>query len=138
MKLDIKSMLILILLGFTLLFGYKWYFDTNNSEYKKELKELRNQNKVLQKERDSINYNLRVLELDLLKLTETEKQLTLKIDSLNIEIISAKINANKNKEEFNKLKKELADTKKRIEYLKNNPPNRTDDFLINSLKNKLK
>jgi uncharacterized coiled-coil DUF342 family protein len=138
MKLDIKSMLILILLGFTLLFGYKWYFDTNNSEYKKELKELRNQNKVLQKERDSINYNLRVLELDLLKLTETEKQLTLKIDSLNIEIISAKINANKNKEEFNKLKKELADTKKRIEYLKNNPPNRTDDVLINSLKNKLK
>lgn len=138
MKLDIKSILIIVLLGFTLIFGYNWYFDTNNSVYKKELKELRDSNKVLQNQRDSINYKIKVLELDLLNLVKNENILNGKIESLNIEIEAAKANANKNKTELNKLKKKLIETRKNIADLKQTPHNRTGDDLINSLKNNLK
>jgi chromosome segregation ATPase len=138
MKLDIKSILIIVLLGFTLIFGYKWYFDTNNSVYKKELKELRDSNKVLQDQRDSINYKLEVLELDLLNLIKNEDVLNSKIELLSIEIEAAKANANKSKAELNKLKKELIETRRKIDNLKQNPPNRTGEDLINSLKNNLK
>jgi len=36
------------------------------------------------------------------------------------------------------MRKELEETRKKIEEIKNNPPNRTGDALLESLKNKTK
>lgn len=138
MKLDLKSILIIVLLGLTLLFGYRWYFDTDNSNYKNQLKDLKNQNEILKKQRDSVDIKINLLESDLLKLIENEKSLLVKIGLMTAEIDSAKKNAAKSKLELERLKTELYNTKKKIEHLKKNPPNRTGDDLLNSLKTKLK
>jgi chromosome segregation ATPase len=138
MKIDVKSILIIVFLTISLFFGYKWYFDTDNSNYKNQIKELRIQNRFLEKQRDSINVKINLLETELLKLTESEKTLLIKIGSLSAEIESAKKNANKSKTELEKLRTELANTREKIKHFKNNPPNRTGDNLLNSLKNKLK
>jgi chromosome segregation ATPase len=138
MKIDSKSILIIVFLIISLFFGYKWYFNTDNSNYKNQIEELRIQNQFLEKQRDSINVKINLLENNLLTLTESEKTLLIKIESLSSEIESAKKNANKSKSELEKLRAELANTIKKIEHLKSNPPNRTGDDLLNSLKNKLK
>jgi chromosome segregation ATPase len=138
MKLDIKSILILILLFGCLIFGYMWYFNTDNTDYKKELKELREDNKMLQEQRDSINHELKILESDFLILKTNESFYLDKIDKLEIEIEKAKNNANKSKAELDKIRKELAEVRKKIQEFKNNPPVLTDDDLLNSLKINLK
>lgn len=138
MKLDIKSILILILLGFTLIFGYKWYYGTDNNDYKNKIKELRDSNDLLEKQRDSIRVRLVNLKNDLDILKDKEELLNSEIDNMRIEIEKAKANSNKSKSELDKLKSELKETRKRIDYLKDNPPNRTGDDLIRSLKNNLK
>jgi len=138
MKLDIKSILILVLLGFCLLFGHKWYFSTGNSEYKKQLKELRVNNKILQNQRDSINVVLKELEVDFDDLKEGEKIFQQKIDSMNIEIDLSKLRVLKLKDELDKLKGDLSETRKKIKELKENPSNREGNELLNSLKNNLK
>jgi chromosome segregation ATPase len=138
MKLDIKNLLILILLVFSLFFGYKWYFSTGNSDYKKELKDLNEKNKALQAQRDSINIEIKKLEYDFLKLKEKEFFLVQKIDSMSTEIELVKSRAAKSKKELDKLRGDLSETRKKIEELKENPVNRTGDSLLNSLKNNLK
>jgi len=135
MKLDIKSILILVLLGFCLLFGYKWYFSTGNSEYKKQLKELRDSNRLLQSQRDSINIELKSLKTDFTLLKSEELSLKIDIEKLTEEIEITKANASKSKSELNKLKKDLLESRKKIEELKSNPTNRVGDELLNSLKN---
>lgn len=138
MKLDIKSILILILLVFSLFFGYKWYYGTDYNDYKNKIKELRGSNNLLKSQRDSIRVILVNLKNDLDLLKDKEDLLNSEIDSMRIEIENAKTNSNKSKSELDKLKSELKETRKRIDYLKDNPPNRTGDDLIQSLKNNLK
>ena len=50
----------------------------------------------------------------------------------------AEAEANKSKANLNKLKNDLAETQHKIEEIKNHPPNRTGDALLESLKNKTK
>jgi septal ring factor EnvC (AmiA/AmiB activator) len=132
MKLDIKSILILVLLAGCLIFGYMWYFKSDN--VKSELKELRADNERIKKERDSINIHLRALEVNFTKLKQNEKFLQQKINDLELEIERSKQKANKSQAELNKLRLRLEETRRKIKELKNNPPNRTDDDLLNSLK----
>ena len=50
----------------------------------------------------------------------------------------AEIEANKSKANLDKLRGDLAETQHKIEEIKNHPPNRTGDALLESLKNKTK
>jgi chromosome segregation ATPase len=138
MKLDIKLILILILLVGCLIFGYMWYFNTDNTDYKKDLKELREYNKILQNQRDSIDQELTKLEIDFSILKTNESFYLDKIYKLEIEIENSKNNVNKSKAELDKMRKELVEIRKKIQEFKNNPPVLTDDDLLNSLKINLK
>jgi septal ring factor EnvC (AmiA/AmiB activator) len=133
MKIDIKSILILFLLAGCLIFGYMWYFKRDPG-YKKELKELRADNERIKRERDSINVHLKSLEIDFNKLKQNEKVLQQKISDLEVEIEKSKQKANKSQAELNRLRLKLEETRRKIKELKNNPPNRTGDDLLNSIK----
>jgi hypothetical protein len=137
MKLDIKSILILVLLGFSLFFGYSWYF-RGDSGYKERLKQLEIRNKIIEHQKDSISEVLVKKEMDFIKLKESESILESEIASLEMDILNARRNANKSKFELDKIMKSLAETRRKIEELKKNPPNRTGNDLINSIKIKTK
>jgi len=133
MKLDIKSILILFLLGFSLFFGYMWYF-RGDKGYKERLNQLQERNISIQREKDSLVKILKVKEIEFVKLQRSESLLLSQIANLQVEIKNAKNNANRSKSELDRIRKDLADTRRRIEELKKNPPNRTGDDLINSIK----
>lgn len=133
MKLDIKSILILVLLAGCLIFGYMWYF-RSDPNYKRELKELREDNKRIRNERDSINIHLIVMQSKFKNLKLREQALQQRIDSLEIEIEKSKQNANRSQADLNKLRNKLAETRRKIREMKDNPPNRTGDDLLNSIK----
>lgn len=133
LKFDIKSILILVLLGFSLVFFYKWYFSGIDG-YKKEVKRLHAENEILQHKRDSVNLIIKGLEVDFKRLQKLDSTLRVKIQKDEIEIKSAKDKANQSKTELDRLRLDLEKTKKQIEDLKNNPSNRTGDDLLNSLK----
>jgi chromosome segregation ATPase len=132
MKLDIKSILILVLLGFSLIFFYMWYFRGDN--YKDELKKIKEENKILHEKRDSIDLRLNKLNVSFNLLKKEDSLLRIKIYNQDLEIQKFKNKANASKEQLNKLLKELEETRKKIQELKNNPPNRTGQDLLNSLK----
>ena len=54
MKLDIKSILILILLGLTLLFGFKWFFSGDKAS-KERVKQLEQQLQEITSKFDETN-----------------------------------------------------------------------------------
>jgi chromosome segregation ATPase len=138
MKIDTKSILILFLLVCSLIFGYMWYFKSNNTEYKKQLRELRDENQKLQKGRDSIDLKLKRLENDFIVLKSEESVLIDKIKNLEIEIDENKLRANKSKSELDKLRRELNSIRNKIKDMKDNPIDLTGDDLLRSLKNNSK
>ena len=133
MKLDIKSILILVLLGFSLIFFYMWYF-RGSDNYKDDLKKLKQENKELHEKRDSIQLHLNSLNDSFNELRKQDSLLKVKISDQELEIQKFKTKANASKEQLNKLLKEMEETRNKIQELKNNPPNRTGQDLINSLK----
>lgn len=139
MNLDVKSILILMLLIISLFLGYNWYFgNTSNSDYKKQVKKLREENKKLKIDRDSLSLNINKLEDDFKKIKESEDSLLIKIEISKSEILELNRGANVSKNELAKLRKELYEINKRIKEFNDNPPNRVGDDLINSIKNKTK
>lgn len=137
MKLDFKSILILVLLGFTLIFGYMWYFRGDDGS-KKELEQLQERYDEIEREKEESNKRLvdNAIVIDSLMIADSLN--TEKIALLEFNVREAEEQANISNEKLAKMKAELAETRKKIEELKKNPPNRTGDDLLNSIKNKTK
>jgi F0F1-type ATP synthase membrane subunit b/b' len=53
-------------------------------------------------------------------------------------IVKAEKEAKNSNAKFSKIKKELSETREKIEEYKKNPPNRTGESLLESIKNKTK
>lgn len=135
MKLDLKSILILVLLLTTLIFGYKWFY-SNSSASNERVKQLELEFKELEKKKLANNLEIDSLKnaFNLLKLEDARlKEERVKLEN---EARLAEITAAQSKEKLAKLRAELAETRRKIEEFKKNPPNRTGDILIQSLKNK--
>lgn len=135
LKLDIKSIVILVLLLFGGIFFGLWYF--KGSDTKDRVNQLEKDIKRIEVVRDS-------LEDANTKLREDFNERELIISERDKKIKDIESSISKIKQDLvvanNKLKqsqKELAETKKKIEELKNNPIKREGDDLINSLKQKL-
>lgn len=139
MNLDAKSILIIILLIASLFLGYRWYFDnSSNSDYKKQVNKLREENKKLKMGRDSLSLNINKLEDDFKKIKESEDSLLVSIEISRNKIIELKKSVNASSNELGRLRKEVYEINKKIEEFNDNPPNRLGDDLINSIKNKTK
>ena len=136
MKLDKKSIIILVLLGVSVIFFGLWYF--NGDDTKNKIKELESKNRQIEITRDSLDNVNKSLKLDFDKIQivindreEFIKQIEKNLSKVKLELDNANIKVKDGQ-------KALSETKKKIEQLKRNPINRTDDSLINSLKEKLK
>ena len=133
---EIKDWLIVGLLILCLIFGYKT-LTSGDSEYKRKVEELHLANEKLIKERASIDSTILEIDKRYKKLQFKDSILTIEISKRD-KIIAANIaKANKSQAELSKIKSQMDLTRKKITELKKNPPNRTGDSLVNSLKLKL-
>lgn len=135
MKLDIKSIAILVLLGASILFFGMWFF--KGSDTKDRIKELEKQNAQIEKTRDSLELANKALSIEFNEIQKGIDERDNRIKSIESELSKTKndlVSANK---KVSQSQKDLAETKKKIEELKKNPIKRDDDALINSLKEKL-
>ena len=136
MKNELKNILVTVLLCLTLIFAYSWILEDGGSDekvdaLKRELEEL----SLKKKESDRIKDSLRS-ETD--RLESQGKRLESDISRLESEIRDAIARANQSAKNLDRINKELAETRRKIEEFKKNPPNRTGDDLINSIKIKTK
>jgi chromosome segregation ATPase len=132
---DFKTIFIFILLTLLMVVGYNWYFKADKN-YKNQVESLKQENKKIQISRDSLSMNILILEKDFNLIKAREDSLMTRIGKLDTQISDSKNKANKSKAELDALRKELLETNNKIKELKNNPPNRTGQDLINSIKNK--
>jgi chromosome segregation ATPase len=132
---DFKTIFIFILLTLLMAVGYNWYFKADKN-YKNQVESLREENKKIQISRDSLSMNILSLEKDFNLIKAREDSLMTRIEKLDTQISDSKSKANKSKAELDALRKELLETNNKIKELKNNPPNRNGQDLINSIKNK--
>lgn len=137
MKLDFKSILILILLGCTLIFGYMWFFKGDDGT-KEQLKQLQEEYQEIEKLKKESDKRLIIYNDQLDSLLNVDKAHQERILELEANVLEAENRANQSESKFNELQAQLEETRKKIEELKKNPPNRTGDDLLNSIKNKTK
>jgi len=137
MKLDIKSILILILLGLTLLFGFKWFFSGDKSS-KERVKQLEQQFKELEAQKKAVDLEIITWRAKSDSLRQLDIKLQSEITKQEALTKKAEVEANKSKANLDKLRHDLAETQHKIDEIKNHPPNRTGDALLESLKNKTK
>ena len=136
MKLDIKSVVILVLLGVSIIFFGLWYFKGDDT--KNKIKELESKNRQIEVTRDSLDNVNKSLKLDFDKIQIVISGRELYFKKLETDLSKVKLDLSNANIKVKEVQKALSETKKKIEELKNNPINRTDDSLINSLKEKLK
>ena len=137
MKLDIKSILILILLGFTLLFGFKWFFSGDKAS-KERVKQLEQQFKELEAQKKVVDLEIITWRAKSDSLKQLDVKLQAEIAKQESLTKKAEAEANRSKANLDKMRHDLAETQRKIEEIKNHPPNRTGDDLLESLKNKTK
>ncbi len=132
MKLDFNKILILFLLISTIGFGFIWYF-RGFSESKERVKQLEKDYKILEAEKKVAEEKI-VAWQEVYRLKDIEdKKLVIEITNAKNEVIIARANAAKFQLELSKIKGDMAQTRREIEELKNNPKVLTDEELLKDL-----
>ena len=137
MKLDIKSILILVFLGISIFFGLKWFW-SGDSASKERVKQLEKEYKLLEDQKKAVHLEI----VSWRAKSDSLKKLDLKLqaDIAKQELLTKKAesDAQKSKANLDKIRHDLVETQHKIDEIKNHPPNRTGDALLESLKNKTK
>jgi chromosome segregation ATPase len=137
-NIDYKSIFILLFLGLTILFGLKWYLGSNDNDfYKSRVKELRKENKELQIRRDSLSKENTILVSKLDSIVIKDSLLSIQIKVLSGDIEEYKRRSNITLIELSQIKKKLRESENKIKDFINNPPIKTEDEIIESLKRQL-
>ena len=134
MKIDLKKTL-LYFIGACLLVSVFLNFKGCNRESFDKLEE---KNRLLEKTRDSLKYANQNLKKEFDNIQVIIDKRDARIADLQIQIEVSKQNVADYKNRADKANKDLIETNKKLENLRNNPIKRDDDDLINSFKNKLK
>lgn len=137
MKVDIKNILILVLIIFSIISGYKWFIE-GDSVSKEKVKQLEEEFKRLERKKDSLTISINKWKVKFDSLSVKGEELSKINAKLEIDVKKAESDANISKANLDKLRVDMLDTKKKIEDLKKNPTKRTGDDLLNSIKNKTK
>jgi hypothetical protein len=130
---DIKNWIIFILLGLTLIFGYIT-LTGDDSEYKRKVEILKEDNTRLLNENSKIDRRIDSLNLEYINLQKKDSLLAIEISKRDVQIANALASSKKSREELERIKAGLMETRKKIDSLKTNPIKRTGDDLLNSLK----
>jgi len=135
---DFKTILIIIFFSISMIFGYQWYFSLDDKrEYKSKLNELKEQNDRIVESRDSIKLNLELIESRYDSIESLNVGLQAEIDVLRLDISKSKAKVVFNEKELNNIKEKSEKNKKEIEDLRNSTSTKTEEELLNSIKNKL-
>jgi chromosome segregation ATPase len=130
---NFKDILIYVLLACILVFVYKSCF-APDPLYKEKIKELEERNKELDKKLKSSDSVTTVLKSEYQKLEVEDSLLKIRITALDADIERKKKEAARSQAALSSLQRDLAKTRAKIDSLKKNPPNRTGNDLLNSLK----
>lgn len=130
----ISSIILLFLLILSLFLNIKGCTKIDKDKYKL----LENTNKSLQCSRDSLIKINKSLQINVNVLQDSIDKRSKVINGLKNDLIKSDIKLDRANRQVDILEKEKRDTDKKIEDLLKNPIRRTDDDLINSLKNKVK
>jgi chromosome segregation ATPase len=137
-NIDYKSIFILLFLGLTIFFGLKWYLGSNDNDfYKSRVKELRKENKELQIRRDSLSKENTILVSKLDSIVIKDSLLSIQIKVLSGDIEEYKRRSNITLIELSQIKNKLRESENKIKDFINNPPIKTEDEIIESLKRQL-
>jgi LysM repeat protein len=132
MKLDFTKILILFLLVSTIGFGLTWYFGGFDAS-KERVKQLEEDYKKLEKEKIAAEAKIATWQEIYNKKDAEDKKMTQEVINAKSDAVIAKQNAEKAKAELSKLQSGMAQTRREIEELKNNPKVLTDDELLEDL-----
>ena len=132
-NLNIKDYLIIVLFLGVMIFGYISLF-SGDKLYEYKLEELKKENLILSKMKDSLGLKINSLESQFITLKAKETELINDINNRDLEIAKSKERASKSKAELDKFKREMQETRNKIDSLKAHPANRTGDDLLNSIK----
>lgn len=137
MKLDIKMLVIiglaLTLIGF-IMFSGKGGVDSKY--YEKERAMLQKRIDSLETEKSNVDIKIGSLENNYVNMVKEYDKLKIKNDSLDNEVGKMTIEIENRKNDYYKAQKEIKELNDRLVKMKNNPPNREGDNLIENLRNK--
>lgn len=132
MKLDFTKILILFLLVSTIGFGLTWYFGGFDAS-KERVKQLQEDYKKLEKEKEVAEAKIAAWKEIFDKKDKEDKKMTQEVINAKTDANVARINAERSKAELSKLQGGMAQTRKEIEEMRNNPKVLTDDELLEDL-----
>lgn len=132
----LEHYIIIALLVICSFFGLKWYL-SGNDEDKKRLKELEQQYKKLEEEKNAIDADIANWKTKYQLKDAEDKKKAIEVIQAKKETKSAIEKANKTKTELDNLRGEINKTRVYIENFKKNTPQLTDEQLLESLNKKL-
>lgn len=132
MKFDIKTILILILLVASTVFGLKWFFSGNDAS-KEKVKQLEAEYKKLEQDKAAADAKILVWQSKFNAADAKDKQLAAAVSKSKADAKLADEKAKKSKADLDKVQGGIAENRKEIETLKKNPPVLSDDELLEAL-----
>jgi peptidoglycan hydrolase CwlO-like protein len=130
-----KQILIMLLLVIILFFIAK-SCNSDSVLYKENLKEFATNNDKLDKKIKISDSLFSILQKDYFALQKKDSALNAQIAILDDEVERRTSEAKKTQEILFSLQRQINNTRKQIDSIKRNPPNRTEGDLLNSLKMK--
>jgi chromosome segregation ATPase len=136
MKLDLKTILILILLLASTVFGLMWFFSGSDAS-KEKIKQLEAEYKKLEQDKAVADAKIFQWQSKYQEADKKDKVLSVQILKLKSEVKIAEDKAKKSKVDLDNVQSGIAENRSEIEALKKNPPVLSDDDLLESLSKKL-
>ena len=129
---DFKKIVIIFLLVSTIGFGLTWYFGGFDAS-KQRVKQLEEEYKKLEKEKEAAEAKIAIWQDIYNKKDAEDKKLAIEVGTAKANAQRAKEDAEKAKKDLSRLQGGMAQTRKEIEDLRNNPKVLTDDELLEDL-----
>jgi peptidoglycan hydrolase CwlO-like protein len=131
-KLDIKTILILILLLISTVFGLMWFFRGNDAS-KERVKQLEAEYEKLEQEKATADAKILVWQGKFNAADAKDKKLAMEVTKSKADAKLADARAKKSKADLDKVQSGITENRKEIEALKKTPPVLTDDELLEAL-----
>jgi hypothetical protein len=132
MKFDLKTILILVLLAASTVFGLMWFFGGSDAS-KEKVKQLEAEYKKLEEDKKAADAKILVWQGKFKVADAKDKQLAIAVTKSKADAKLAQEKAKKSKADLDKVQGDITENRKEIEALKKNPPVLTDDELLEAL-----
>jgi chromosome segregation ATPase len=135
-KFDIKTVVIVLLLLSSTVFGFMWFF-SGNEVSKDRVKQLEADFKKLESEKAAADAKITEWKGKYVEADKMDKVLSGQISGLKKDSRISEEKARKSKEDLDNVQNGISENRKEIENLKKNPPKLSDDELMEALIKKI-